>query len=370
MTGEVRLITGRGTAVRVSALLGTGRVLVVASPGTVARTGLTRWLPPEAKIYTGFRPNPTVAQAVSAAAARAAHGADLVLGVGGGSALDVAKAARVLPGDPARADELIDGRARVPVDRAGLVLVPTTAGTGSEVTRFATLYRGTRKVSLDAAAVAADWAVVDPALTDSCPPELTWSCAFDALAHAVESMWSVRSTTLSRHYAESALRHLVPVIAGADDVPSEKDRDRLSEASTFAGLAIDITRTTAAHALAYPLTAHLGVPHGLACALNLTWLAPMVQHAPPDRVVDPRGTDVVRQAVDVLCAVLGPELGDAVRTLLARRGFPVGCAAGPAVVDRLLAEGLSSDRMTGTPVRLDQDRLRESITTLVGGSRA
>ena len=78
----------------------------------------------------------------------------------------------------------------------------------------------------------------------------------------------------------------------------------------------------------------------------------------------------MRHAVGVLCDVFGPDLGAAVRALLARRHVPAATGAGPAVVDRLLREGLSSNRMTGTPVRLDQGRLRDSITSLVGGISA
>jgi len=255
--------------------------------------------------------------------------------------------------------------------------VPTTAGTGSEVTRFATLYRGSRKVSLDADGVQADTAVIDPALTDSCPPRLTWSCAFDALAHAVESLWSLRSTALSRHYAETALARLVPVLFNAGDLPTEQERDRLSEAGTLAGHAIDITRTTAAHALAYPLTAHLGVPHGFACALNLVWLVPIVERAAADSTVDGRGAEAAGTAIDTLRRLLGGNaggLGETIRTLLARRGMPTGRGTGgtnpglvgPGLVDLVVAEGLSSNRVSGMPIRLDPEQVRESIVELLG----
>ena len=358
--------SGRGVCGGFPGTGGARRVLVVAGAGTVRRLDLARRMPREATLFTDFHPNPTVGQAVAAAVVRHALSADLVVGIGGGSALDVAKAARVLPADPAAAAEVIAGTR--PVRRAArLLLVPTTAGPGSEVTPFATLYLGSRKVSLDAPGVAADTALVDPALTDTCPPDLVWFCAFDALAHAVESLWSVRSTADSRACALAALDTLTPILRDAGSHPTPAQRDRLSAAATAAGRAIAITRTTAAHALAYPLTAHLGIPHGLACALNLTWLAPLVEEAGAD-VTEPRGARQVAGAVADIRRRLAPAgtgLGDAIRELLAARGLPARLPAHAAdLVDVFVAEGLASNRMTGTPVPVPPDHVRAALAGL------
>jgi alcohol dehydrogenase len=366
-----RVIAGRGAAASVPELLAGHRVLAVASESAARRTGLADWLPAGSALFHGFRPNPTADQAVSAAVARAAVGADLGIGVGGGSALDIAKAARALPGDPARADAIISARASAgaearlaPRAEAGLVLVPTTAGTGSEVTRFATLYRHGRKTSLDATCVQADVAVIDPALTDSCPARLTWCCAFDAVAHAVESTWSTWATPQSRDDTLAALALLVPVLGernpdAADQIPTAAERDRLSRAGMLAGRAIDVTRTTAAHAFAYPLTVHLGVPHGLACALNLTWLAPLVE--PAWRC----------PAATVLREVLkAPEggIGARIAELLVRCGLPTALGLAPAALAAVIVdEGLASDRVTGTPIALEAGLVRAAVGKLLGG---
>lgn len=368
--GGTLLLTGRGSFGQVPDLCAGRRIVVVASRGALRRAPIAAWLPPDARTFTAFHPNPTVEQAVEAARlCRSLDAADLVVGIGGGSALDVAKAGRVLPGDAAEADEVIAGRRPAPEGRPELLLVPTTAGTGSEVTQFATLYQRQRKVSLDTAAARADIAVVDPELTETCPPALTWTCAFDTLAHAVESLWSVRSTSTSREHAVEALRELLPVLRYADERPGPAEREALSRAATLAGQAIDITRTTAAHAMSYPLTAHLGIPHGLACALNLTWLAPLVEAAQLERTTDPRGPAAVREAIGTLRALFeadveGTDLAGVLRALLVRR------APGPYAVpedtplDRLVAEGMSSDRMTGTPVRLERHQARAGLESI------
>jgi alcohol dehydrogenase class IV len=353
-----RVIAGRGAAASIPELLAGHRVLAIASQSAAQRTGLADWLPNDAAVFHRFQPNPTADQAISAAVARSAIGADLVIGVGGGSALDIAKAARALPGDPALADGIISAAGTGARAEAGLLLVPTTAGTGSEVTRFATIYRHGRKTSLDAACIQADVAVVDPALSESCPARLTWCCAFDAVTHAVESIWSTRATRQSRDDAMAALALLVPVLREGSRVPTATGRDMLSQAGTLAGRAIDVTRTTAAHALAYPLTVHLGIPHGLACALNLTWLAPMVEPA------------WRWPAATALRDVLGaPEggIGARIADLLACRGLPTVLGPVPAALaDVIVDEGLASDRVTGTPITLDRGLVRASVGKLLG----
>ncbi len=376
--GGIALLAGRGSFEKVPSLCAGRRVLVIASAGALQRSRAITWLPTDARTFTAFRPNPTVAQALAAAQFCRSSGVDLVVGLGGGSALDVAKAGRVLPADAHDADEVIAGRRPAPADRPELLLVPTTAGTGSEVTSFATLYQGYRKVSLDTPAARADIAVVDPALTETCPPRLTWTCAFDCLAHAMESLWSVRSSARSREWAVAALRMLIPVLTDADDLPDTAERDTLSRAATLAGRAIGITRTTAAHAMSYPLTAHLGVPHGLACALNLTWLVPLVETAQPEQVTDERGPAVVREAVDTLRIAFnaqGMDLASVLRAMIGRRVEPPygdarcprrpGARTDDAWIDLLVAEGMSSNRMTGTPVRLERWQVRAGLETIL-----
>lgn len=366
MTYSVRVVAGRGCSRRLGRLTAGRRVLVVASHSALERTGARRWLPPGTEVFSGFHPNPTVRQAVRAARLCREVDPDLVVGLGGGSAMDVAKAARALPGDPRRADQVM-AREWPPEPGAGLLLVPTTAGTGSEVTQFATFYRDGRKESLDAEGVQADIAVVDPALTDSCPAGLTWSCAFDALAHAVESSWSTRATEESREYAHAALRLLGPVLTQPAGQPvGGAQRDRLSEAATLAGRAINITRTTAAHAMSYPLTVHLGVPHGLACALNLIWLMPMIEGASANGHAGGaalrNAIAAIREGLDIRDGDIGRAIGELVARRTARvRRHP----DSSALADRIVREGLSSDRIGGTPIVLDHSRVRAAVVDLL-----
>lgn len=245
------------------------QVLVVASRATRARVpGVAALLAAGATGYHDVRPNPTVAQALALSSVIERLRPTAVVAVGGGSTIDLAKAARLLRPEPRAGD----WRA----DPPELVAVPTTAGSGSEVTPFATLYRDGRKISLDAPQVRPDHAVLDGVLVASCPHRVAAAVMLDALCHAIESLWSRDATVRSRRYAACAANALVDLLVSpsalATWIPSAKAEDGLL-AATVAGLAIACTRTTAAHAFSYWLTAQYGVPHGFACAANLGWLA-------------------------------------------------------------------------------------------------
>lgn len=269
------LISAAGAVSMLPRLVGTDRrILVVASARTFEAVGVETLLPGTARtLFQGFTPNPRLPDVAAGCRWRDRWRPEVIVGIGGGSALDVAKLIRLLPAD------VVDARAMLcatpnepPSQRIPLVLVPTTAGPGAEVTRFATVFDDAVKLSLDHESVLADHAIIDPELARTCPPTLVGSCAFDALCHAVESWWSRRSTPRSREYASQALRTLVPLLRGKVSEPDAVQRAELAAAALAAGRAIDITRTTAAHAFAYRMTTKFDVPHGVACLLNLQWL--------------------------------------------------------------------------------------------------
>jgi alcohol dehydrogenase class IV len=349
------LVVGSGARALLPDILsshGAERVLVVAS----ARTAASPWLRSlldgfETHWFCGFTPNPSLEQALAGSALRERRSPDAVVAVGGGSAIDTAKLLRSLPPERDRALELLEGRAEPPPERPPLVALPTTAGTGSEVTRFATLYVDRVKASLDHSTVAPDDALVDPELLRTCPAWVLWSSAFDALCHAAESYWSRRATAESRELALGALRRLVDVLGGDLEALDDEDRDVLARAATAAGRAIDRARTTAAHAFSYSLTGRFGVPHGVACLLNLLW------------VLD---CNAVSPAAGRVAAALGPL--QPLRSLLARGGFSARLrdyGVRPRDVPSLVQAGLSSGRATNNPVEIGRDTARERLLALV-----
>lgn len=253
------------------------RFLLVTTPGT-ARRGLAerlaRRLPGSVELYADVLPNPTVTMLEEARRRWRGEGIEGLIGLGGGSAVDFAKSLAVLLADPAGAG----WHARLIQDEQSwsqalpVVAVPTTAGTGAEVTPFATVwdFAAGRKLSMAGERLQPRLALLDPALTFSLPAEQTLYTALDALSHALESLWNRRQTPLSRAYALQALALIgasLPVaLAHPDALAARAD---LQQGSLLAGLAIAQTRTALAHSISYPLTLRFGVPHGLACSFTL-----------------------------------------------------------------------------------------------------
>jgi phosphonate metabolism-associated iron-containing alcohol dehydrogenase len=201
---------------------------------------------------------------------------NVLVAIGGGTTLDLAKVLRCRT-DDGNFEPLASALRGGPWPRlrlAPLWLVPTTAGTGSEVTRWATVWDTEGDVavkrSLDEPWGFAERAFVDPALTLTCPTSLTRDTALDALAHALEAIWNRHANPVSDALAGAAARrilaHLPDVLRQPHDLAL---RTQLALAAHEAGLAFSQTRTALAHALSYALTLEQGTPHGLACAI---WL--------------------------------------------------------------------------------------------------
>ena len=191
---------------------------------------------------------------------------DCIIGAGGGSAMDMAKLIRFFlcfNGDIESAAYKANNDVRIP-----LICIPTTAGTGAETTQFAVVYKNGKKYSVDHTGVLPDYAFVVPKYTYGNPAYLTACSGFDALAQAIESIWSIRATAESIEYAQKAITLIYRAlpIAVNGDVPTA--RNALSHGSWLSGKAINITRTTAPHAYSYIFTSKYGIPHGHAVALT------------------------------------------------------------------------------------------------------
>ncbi len=201
----------------------------------------------------------------------------VLLAIGGGTTLDLAKVLRCRPlsGDFNSLQAALRGLQPWPaLQLADLWLVPTTAGTGSEVTRWATVWDTEAatpcKRSLDEPFGYAQRAFVDPQLTLSCPPAVSRDSAVDALAHALEALWNRHANPVSDNFALPAARRILHSLPESLHDPANAAlRADISQGALEAGLAFSQTRTALAHALSYALTLDQGIPHGMACAI---WL--------------------------------------------------------------------------------------------------
>jgi alcohol dehydrogenase class IV len=214
-------------------------------------------------------------------AIKAAHGCDIVIGVGGGSVLDTGKAIAALvtnPGDLLDYLEVI-GKGK-PLIHAPLpyVAIPTTAGTGSEVTRNAVIESPQQnvKVSLRSPAMLPRLAMVDPELTYSLPPEITASSGLDALTQLIEPFVSIKANPMTDSICREGMYHAAHSLRRAYENGTDKEaRQGMSLASLFGGLALANSALGAVHGFAGPLGGMLHAPHGALCAR----LLPLVMEA-------------------------------------------------------------------------------------------
>jgi len=205
--------------------------------------------------------------------AEARRPVEAIVALGGGSVIDAAKVLAAADGDFAQVRRHLEsGAGGESLAATPIIAIPTTAGTGSEVTSWATVWdtEAKKKYSLARESLYPETALVDPLLTLKLPRGLTVSTGLDALSHALESLWNVNANPVSSALAETAAREILDALPSlADDLGNEALRTRVSRAALFAGLAFSNTRTALAHALSYHLTLHHGVPHGIACSFSL-----------------------------------------------------------------------------------------------------
>lgn len=253
------------------------RALIVTDPGFL-RTGLVE--EPRANleqngiavaVFSDVVADPPEAVVLKAVEFARAHGTDVVIGVGGGSSMDVAKLIAVLAGSDQPLAEAY-GIGNVKGERLPLVQVPTTAGTGSEVTNIAIVTTGeTSKMGVAAPQLYADIALLDAGLTLGLPPKVTAATGIDAMVHAIEAFTSRhKKNPMSDMLARQALSLLSQNLATACQQGSDlKARQAMLLGACLAGQAFANAPVAAVHALAYPIGGIFHVPHGLSNSLVL-----------------------------------------------------------------------------------------------------
>lgn len=248
----------------------TDRIVLALRLPDLARASLAA-LRIEGAVFADVTPDPPEQVLFEAVRQARAAGVDGVCGLGGGSVLDTAKLVAVLlAGDQPLAD--MYGVDRIGGGRLPLVLVPTTAGTGSEVTPVAIITTGTaQKKGVVSRVLIPDCAVLDATLTERLPRATAAATGIDAIVHAIEAMTSrIRKNPMSDGFARQALRLLGAHIRAACDAPRDTAaREAMLLGSMWAGMAFANAPVAAVHALAYPLGGHFAVPHGVSNAIML-----------------------------------------------------------------------------------------------------
>jgi alcohol dehydrogenase class IV len=322
--------------------------------------------------FADFTANPRLEDIQAGTRQFLAAPCDVIVGIGGGSALDVAKMIGIFAGNEHIVAERIV-RNNATIERRGLpvIAIPTTSGTGAQVTRFSALYVDGLKYSVSHPFVLPAVAIVDPKLTYSMPAALTASTGVDALSQGLESMWAVGSTEESQEYAGESVRLAVRHLSKAVHHPCPDSRRGMALAAHLAGQAIDISKTTAAHALSYTFTSDYGVPHGQAVGLTLGPILSYNAAVTEEDCADPRGPGPVADALERVLGVLNcadAEAGQARITNLLRE---VNCPTRLSEIGvkspeerAAIAAGVNAERMSNNPRQLDGMALEKLLASI------
>jgi len=373
--GDIRFGAGRVSEVPGAlADLGASRVLVVTGR-TTSRADAIRWALNEANtssVVFGVTSEPSIERVRAAVDLLLETGCDAVLGFGGGSPLDVAKAVAVLATsgtDPLEHLEVI-GAGR-PIERPGLpcIAVPTTAGTGSEVTRNSVLSGSGVKASLRSPLLLPKVALVDPDLLVGVPKPTIAASGMDALSQLIEPLLSQRANPFTDALAREGIRRSARSLRRAyeDGMEDPGVREDLAMASLFSGICLANSGLGAVHGLAAAAGARLSAPHGAVCAAVLAAAIDVNLRALRDRAPDHQAVQRITEVATLFTGRPDATAEDAIswlQELTAVLSIPGLASYGlaEAEIDAVVAAAQKASSMRGNPIELGDQEVSEIVT--------
>lgn len=292
--------------------------------------------------------------------------ADFIIAIGGGTVLDSAKAASVLYNEKSPFENYVNGKKELKGNSIEKLLIPTTAGTGAEITPFSVIYINKTKCSLEHPDMLPKYIVLEPKLTYSLDKRITAQTGCDALAQAIEGFWATKATKESKKYSRKAIPMILDNIDKAVNNPSPENRKAMLLGAHLSGKSIAIAKTTAAHSFSYPLTSCYNVPHGHAVMLTLPYLFPINEKANAENIRQGLNLKYVRETFGELLKLLkvkdGGEAKEKLTSLmdkmnLERKLSRLGIAKKD--LKGIVDNGFNPQRITNNPVKITKDAVRE-----------
>lgn len=255
-------------------------------------------------VFNDFDVNPKFEDIIKGRELFIGENCDLIIAIGGGSSIDVAKSINIFQANNEfDLDELVRLN-KIRASGVPLIAIPTTAGSGSESTTFAVIYIDGIKYSIDHQSILPRIVVLNPQFLMSQSSYLRAVVGLDALSQSIESYWSVNSTVESKKYAQAAIQLLMDNLVTSIKEPNLKTSGIILNAANLAGKAINISKTTAPHAISYFLTSNYGIPHGHAVFLTLPYVLEFNYFVTEKDLNDKRGIDYVTKTLNELCSFL------------------------------------------------------------------
>lgn len=296
---------------------------------------------------------------------------DIIVAIGGGSVIDIAKLINIFSAQNGTPIDYISGKKDIMKNAKPMIAIPTTAGTGSEATHFAVVYVKGKKYSVAHESIFPSKAIIVPKLTMSMSPRLMAESGMDALCQAIESYWSVNATDESKRFAKNAISLTLNNLIRSVKNPTLKSRGEMARAAYLAGHAINITKTTAPHAISYFLTSNFGISHGHAVALTLGSMFSYNSQVKNKDVIDKRGQKYVRDTIKQLEHLFGVSNPDAVSRKIKNIMKQIGLETSlyKLGISRSdindVVKSVNIERLKNNPRKLDKSSLKKILISVL-----
>ena len=290
------IVRGQNSLIQIKDIIENKKIFIVSGKNSFIKSGAKITIDSITNNYfwfSEFTPNPTIDQIQDGYCKFIDSNYDIIVAIGGGSSIDVAKAIKL--------EHHKQYQKNTPI-----IACPTTAGSGSESTYFIVYYKDKEKQSEGKPEITLpEYVILDHSLVKGLPQKVFASSVLDALSQSIESYWSIYSTQKSKNLAKLAMD-----IIKDHGLNSVLDRDDFSceivmSAANLAGQAINITKTTACHSLAYPITSYFGIDHGHACSLTLSQILKYNYEVDRETINDDRGIDYVKKSIEEILLTFG-----------------------------------------------------------------
>ncbi len=316
--------------------------------------------------FSDFNPNPQLQDLERGIALFKQKDYKLIIAIGGGSVMDMAKLISVLSHQNEAIKSIVKGNLTLSDRKTNVLAIPTTAGSGAESTAFSVLYIDKIKYSVANHLILPDCVYLSAEFSMSSDKYLSACSGLDAFSQAVESMWSVNANKASEKYASKAIALVWKNLAAAVNSNDKEAKEEMQKAAFLAGKAINITKTTAPHALSYGFTTYYNIPHGHAVVLSLAFFFRYNYEVNTNDCNDYRGAEYVRTQIEKILNLLDIKIDDFENTLY-KYLISIGIETDikkliPSFDSSLILKSINPDRLNNNPRKIHTETLHNFLT--------
>ena len=315
--------------------------------------------------YNDFNSNFDTTTLLKAINAFSKNNCDIIIAIGGGSVMDMAKMVRLFANNSVTISELLDKKIdKLILNKQKLIVIPTTSGSGSENTKFSVLYKNEKKFSIEHDSMLPDHVILDHSLKYSIDTKNAIASGLDSFCQAIESLWAIHSDDQSKSYAIYAIQLILKYLITSINQDNIEAKDKVSLASFYAGKAINISKTTISHALSYPITKYYNIPHGISVAITIIELLKYnLSFENKSNLLDLRGVEYYNNIIKTFFKIFGvkdvTQLCNKVKCIFSSLKIYnyISCDFDVS----LIVKAINQNRLKNNPLKVDNETLRKFI---------